>query len=1011
MNPPETRPHGPAISPEDEQHLRYKVAFLNSIFLLAAMISLGLGIYRLGPSPALALVDFGYSGAAFALLYYLRRRRDRVEGIATIALVLSYVLFFAIYLMAPYQTNRLSLFFLLSAAAFFLKGLRIGIAWLAFIIVTLVATHLFKVGDTRFTTLDIVTTCLYLVALFAIFYNYETLKDEQNRRERERGVQQLIDARWRLALEGAGDAAWDWDVAGRCFTYSKSFAAMLGYGDDEIGHDPDRVGELLHADDRAATLAHVNAYLGGEFGGQFVSEHRMRCADGSYKWVLARGRVASRDAAGRPSRIVGTHVDITERKRTEAILVESELRLHLALDSARMGAWEYDLRTRTLYWSPEVFRLFGLAAFDPTLEKFQELIHPEDRELVQRAFDDAVRERQPFFAEFRFGPADNPRWAGDYGEIQFDADGQAVRAVGVVQDITGRKRAEAEILHSRQALADERGLFQTILDNSPLGIWMVDERSKVQFVNHAFCAATGVSEARFLGAESYAEVLPAEVAAYCLQSDRDCLAQDAPHVSLERIPFADGREHVMEITKVRLRNRDGSLRGLIGLAVDVTERMEHERQLEHMAHFDTLTGVPNRALLADRLHQALARAKRERSLLAVCYIDLDGFKPINDRLGHEAGDRVLVEVTRRIREAVRAEDTVARLGGDEFVVLLVGLQQPEECAGSLQRLLDRINQPISVLGESLGVSASIGVALYPEDEQDADTLLRHADQAMYVAKQAGRNRYHLFDAASDQRARSHHELLQQIRRGLGAGEFELFYQPKVDMGTRRMVGAEALIRWRHPERGLLAPGEFLRAIDNTELEIELGEWVIRSAAAQLRRWRGAGHEFEVSINISAYHLQSREFVRKLREALPCRRPQGCHHCLQIEVLETSALEDTARIGELIHECRQFGIGFALDDFGTGYSSLTYLSKLDVDTLKIDQSFVRDMERDKGDHAVVQGIIALARAFEMKVVAEGVETEGQFQALLGMGCGVAQGYGIARPMPVAELEAWLAGQGR
>ena len=1006
MNPPETRTLPPA-PPEDEQRLRYKIAFLNSIFLLAALIALGLGFYRLGPSPRLAAFDFGYAGAAFALLFVLHRFPARVEGIATTALVLSYVLFFAIFLMAPYQTNRLSLFFLLSAAAFFLKGLRIGVAWLAFIVASLLGAHWLDLSVTRFSTLDIVTTCLYLGALFAIFYNYETLKEEQHRRERERGVEKLIDERWRLALEGAGDAVWDWDVAGRRFTYSKSFAAMLGYREEEIGHDPGQVGELLHAADREATLGQIKAYLAGEFGGQFVSEHRMRCADGSYKWVLARGRIADRDALGRPRRIVGTHVDITERKRTEAILVESELRLHLALDSARMGAWEYDLASQRLYWSPEVFRLFGLPVFEPTLEKFQALIHPEDLDGVQRGFDDALRERKPFFAEFRFGPPEKPRWAGDFGEIQYDAEGKPVRAVGVVQDITERKRAEAEVLLSRQALADERGLFQTILDNSPLGIWMVDTSGRVQFVNHAFCAATGVTEARFLAAASYAEVLPADVAANCAQSDRECLEQEAPHVSLERLPAVDGREHLMEITKVRLLNRDGSLRGLIGLAVDVTERMEHERQLEHMAHYDSLTGVPNRALLADRLRQALARAKRERGLMAVCYIDLDGFKPINDRLGHEAGDRVLVEVTRRIREAVREEDTVARLGGDEFVVLLVGLQQPEECVGSLQRLLDRVNQPIQVQGESLSVSASIGVALYPEDEQDADTLLRHADQAMYIAKQAGRNRYHLFDAASDQRARSHHELLQQIRRGLGAGEFELFYQPKVDMATRRMVGAEALIRWRHPQRGLLAPGEFLRAIDNTELEIELGEWVIRNAASQLRRWRSAGHDFEVSINISAYHLQAPDFARKLREALPCRRPQGCHHCLQIEVLETSALEDTARIADLIRECRQFGIGFALDDFGTGYSSLTYLSKLDVDTLKIDQSFIRDMERDKGDHAVVQGIIALARAFEMKVVAEGVETEGQYQALLAMGCGIAQGYGIARPMPVAELEAWLA----
>ena len=415
--------------------------------------------------------------------------------------------------------------------------------------------------------------------------------------------------------------------------------------------------------------------------------------------------------------------------------------------------------------------------------------------------------------------------------------------------------------------------------------------------------------------------------------------------------------------------------------------------------------MPNRALLADRLSQALARTKREKGLMAVCYIDLDGFKPVNDSFGHESGDKVLVEITRRIKDTVREDDTVARLGGDEFVVLLVGLQVPEECVSSLQRLLENISKPIAVQGTVLKISASIGVALYPEDEHDADTLLRHADQAMYVAKQSGKNRYHLFDAASDLRARSHHELLQQIRAGLAQGEFELYYQPKVAMSSRTLVGAEALIRWNHPQRGQLLPAEFLRSVENTELEIELGDWVVDTAIDQLRQWRRDGFAIELSINISAYHLQSADFVRKLEAAALQRGALDCLRHLEIEVLETAALEDIARIGGLIKACREFGVGFALDDFGTGYSSLTYLSKLDVDTLKIDQSFVRDMLEDKGDHAVVHGIIALARAFDMSIVAEGVETEAHYQALFQMGCELGQGYGIARPMPGGELIKW------
>jgi diguanylate cyclase (GGDEF)-like protein/PAS domain S-box-containing protein len=564
------------------------------------------------------------------------------------------------------------------------------------------------------------------------------------------------------------------------------------------------------------------------------------------------------------------------------------------------------------------------------------------------------------------------------------------------------------VLGSRLASTEEGGLLQTILDNAPLAIWMVDADGRMRFVNRRLCNVIGIAEERFLAAAHYTDVLPLPLAARCRQADKECLGQKAPHLSKEWLLFVDGREHLLEITRARLLDPDGRVSGIIGLAADVTERMEHEKQLEHLAHYDALTGVPNRVLLADRMAQALARTKREAGMMAVCCLDLDGFKPLNDSYGHGTGDKVLVEITRRIKEAVREDDTVARLGGDVFVVLLVGLQVVEECVGSLQRLLESIQQPIAVNQATLCITASIGVALYPEDEQDADTLLRHADQAMLLAKQTGKNRYHLFDAASDLRARSHHQLLQQIRQGLAHGEFELYYQPKVALRDGALVGAEALIRWNHPQRGLLLPEDFLRTVENTELEIEIGDWVCATAIAQLQRWRAGGFAIELSINVSAYHLQSPDFVDKLHAwAVQHGALDNMRH-LQIEVLETAALEDIARIGGLIEACRKFGVGFALDDFGTGYSSITYLSKLDVDTLKIDQSFVRDMLYDKGDHAVVQGIIALARAFDMSIVAEGVETAAHYQGLLQIGCEVGQGHGIARPMPAAELAQWRAG---
>ncbi|GAB4127815.1 MAG: hypothetical protein Fur0040_10750 [Sideroxydans sp.] len=426
---------------------------------------------------------------------------------------------------------------------------------------------------------------------------------------------------------------------------------------------------------------------------------------------------------------------------------------------------------------------------------------------------------------------------------------------------------------------------------------------------------------------------------------------------------------------------------------------------EAVPHYDVLTGLPNRALLADRMRQTLARARREHGLVAVCHLDLDGFKAINDTYGHDIGDRVLVEITRRICAAIREDDTAARLGGDEFVLLLAALQAPEECVSSLHRLLQGIVQPILLDGHTLTVTASIGVALYPEDEQEAATLLRHAEQAMYVAKQAGGNRYHLFDPEHDQRVRLHHTLLQEVHAGLQRGEFELYYQPQVALATRRMTGVEALIRWNHPQRGLLGPAQFLRAIEDTELERVLDDWVLTHAFTQLRAWRETGQSFTLSINVSARQLQMPGFAAHLRQLMGACCPQPCLDCLKLEILESTVLEDFDRIGTFIRACRDIGIGFALDDFGTGYSSFTYLSRLDVDVLKIDQSFVRDMLQQPGERAIVQGIVALAQAFGRGVIAEGVETEAQWQALREMGCAVGQGDGIAPPMPAHALLAW------
>ncbi|CAD6872906.1 EAL domain-containing response regulator [Methylomonas fluvii] len=454
-----------------------------------------------------------------------------------------------------------------------------------------------------------------------------------------------------------------------------------------------------------------------------------------------------------------------------------------------------------------------------------------------------------------------------------------------------------------------------------------------------------------------------------------------------------------------VRDDDGKIHHYIGLSADITPLKNHEYDLERIAHFDPLTGIPNRVLLADRLAQALAHTHRAGNHMAVCYLDLDGFKPVNDQFGHEAGDQLLIEISLRIRDCLRAGDTVARIGGDEFVLLLLDFNDTRECEAVLERMLRNVAEPLSIDDNQICVSASVGLTLYPNDLASADTLLRHADQAMYVAKQRGKNRYHLFDQELDRIALVRGETLTQIEAALLNNQFELYFQPKVNMRLGKVLGAEALIRWRHPERGLLSPAAFLPDIEGTELVIALGNWVLARALDHLQRWQDMGLNIAISINIAPRHLLHQDFVETLKAGFAAH-PQLRPHCLELEILETAALEDIGRVTAVMKECQKLGVGFALDDFGTGYSSLTYLKALPADTLKIDQSFIRDILGDPEDLAIVAGIINLTAAFRRQVIAEGVETDEHGLLLLKLGCDNAQGYGIARPMPAGDLQEWI-----
>lgn len=583
------------------------------------------------------------------------------------------------------------------------------------------------------------------------------------------------------------------------------------------------------------------------------------------------------------------------------------------------------------------------------------------------------------------------------------------------RDISQRKQAEKKLMLANQKLAfqneekdkraEELTLAASVFTHALEAIMITDAKTTIIDVNNAFTVISGYSRDEVIGRSTrflQAGMHPPEF--YIEMWDKISATDQWIGEVLSR--RKNGDPFSASITISTVKHTTDKANHYVALFSDITEQRTHQYQLEQMAHYDTLTKLPNRALLADRLNQAMLRCKRHQSLLAVIFMDLDGFKYINDTFGHSVGDELLVAVSQLMNDTLREMDTPARIGGDEFVAVLTDLANVEDCKPILERLLLKISEPIIVGDLVLQVSASIGVTIYPQDDADADILIRHADQAMYLAKQAGKNCYHLFDNAHDNAVNIIKEDINNIKEALHNQEFVLYYQPKVNISTVEIVGVEALIRWQHPIRGLIQPLDFLPIIETHVVSLNLGEWVIGTALKQIDQWQKVGIAFPISVNISAYHLHQPNFVERLATLL-CAHPDVPPHLLELEVLETSAFSDIDYIIATMQASIKLGVRFALDDFGTGYSSLTYLKRLPASLIKIDQSFIRDMLTDTDDLAIVRGVVSLAKAFQLEVIAEGVETIEHGKALLRLGCELAQGYGIARPMPANEVPKWVS----
>ena len=548
-------------------------------------------------------------------------------------------------------------------------------------------------------------------------------------------------------------------------------------------------------------------------------------------------------------------------------------------------------------------------------------------------------------------------------------------------------------------------LAASVFSNIREGVIISNPQFKIIDVNDTFTKITGYSRDEALGQNPFTLQAPDRQSPESNTAMWQIVNTTGYWVGEVWNRRKNGEVYPASLTRTAVKNNDGEVTHYIAHFSDISRQIENQSQLEHMANYDVLTGLPNRALLADRLNQAIIQSNRDQSGLAVLFLDIDNFKYVNDTYGHNVGDRVLIAFSSKISEVLREGDTLARIGGDEFIAVLADLPRFEERELVLERILLAASETATVDEAIFQMSASIGVTYYPQDSVGADILMRHADQAMYLAKQAGKNRYHLFDTEYDDAVNIRRESLDSIIAALDKREFVLHYQPKVNMATGAIVGVEALIRWQHPVRGLVPPLDFLPIIEGQPTSIVLGEWVINTALDQISQWQSMGITLPISVNISAYQLQQTNFVTRLT-ALLANHPEVSPHSLELEVLETGVVSDINSVSVAMDACKDLGVHFALDDFGTGYSSLTHLRHLPASWIKIDQSFVRDMLDDPDDLAIIKGVISLAKAFQRNIIAEGVETIEHGTALLELGCPLAQGYGIARPMPASDIPVWM-----
>ena len=734
------------------------------------------------------------------------------------------------------------------------------------------ATIIGRHGITRFIT----TECLPAYSdHHAIVGCYLFVYDNTQYKQAEEELR-LTENRWQMALEGCGDGVWDWYPQLGIEILSDRLKAIYGYGPHEVSDFSEELDRRTHPEDLDNMFADRLAHFEG-LTPIYINEHRVQCKDGSWKWILSRGTVIQRDEQGNPLRVVGTHTDISERKRSDVALKESEGRLRMALSATHQGLYDLNVQTGATIVNAEYANMLGYehTNFIENKSIWLARLHPDDIGNVNRAY-----------SNYQNG-------------------------------LTEEYRVE---FRQRKANGD--------------WIWVLSVGALVEWDDH------------------------------------------------------------------------GNPLRMLGTVLDITERKKSEALIWQQANMDSLTGLPNRRSFYERVDYDIKKSKRTGLQLGVLFIDLDFFKEVNDTLGHATGDALLIEAANRLRHCVREYDTVARLGGDEFTVSIPDQNNHLHIETIAQKIIQQLSAPFSLANEQIFLSASIGITLFPQDADNVDDLLKHADQAMYAAKGSGRNRFSYFTPNLQTAAQARLRLNNELRIAIAEKHLQVYFQPIIDLSTGHIRKAEALIRWHHAQMGPISPLEFIPIAETSGLIHHIGDWVFEQSLLYVQKWRKYFHpEFQISVNQSPVEFQADDgryagWIQKMRHLnLPGQ-------AIVIEITEGLLLDASTKIFNQLLQFRDAGIAVAIDDFGTGYSSLSYLNKFDIDYLKIDQSFVRNLAPGSSENALSEAMIMMAHKLGLRVIAEGVETEEQRAMLSLATCDFAQGYLFAKPLPPEEFELLL-----